>query len=431
MIVAAVLLYDEATPFPSLYALLPVGGTVLILLFGPAPTLTGRILATRAFVGIGLISYSAYLWHQPLFALTRIRLLDAPPASLMLALSALSLGLAALSWRYVEQPFRRPAGGPLARRGPMFALSGAAGLVLAAAGGTMVWTGGNAWRYPPAVLTAWEAEARVPGPETPCPRVSFEETRPVLCRLGAQDGAAPKARGAPGAAEAAEAGRRLVVVGDSHARQWAGTLDRIGRETRLRIDLYTKPACTVADMSYHYHRIRRDYRECTIWREAVFARIEADPPDGILLTHSALARARDPGGPEAYVAALGRSLGRLRATGRPVAYLQDNPVFFGFDAVDCLFRHVLNGARARGEEVCTLPREAALDPKLRAAERLLAAADPGLAMYDLSAPFCDDRLCYAGRDGRLMMSDSNHLSGPATALLEPRIRALVAALAGD
>ncbi len=73
LIVFAIFFYDEFTPFPSLYALAPVGGTALIILFGTSGTWVARLLSTKPFVGIGLISYSAYLWHQPLFAFARIR----------------------------------------------------------------------------------------------------------------------------------------------------------------------------------------------------------------------------------------------------------------------------------------------------------------------------------------------------------------------
>jgi hypothetical protein len=60
-------------------------------------------------VFLGLISYSAYLWHQPLLAFARISTFGPPSPALMLGLSALSLALAALSWRFVEQPFRNRA----------------------------------------------------------------------------------------------------------------------------------------------------------------------------------------------------------------------------------------------------------------------------------------------------------------------------------
>ena len=106
LIVGAILLYDAQTPFPSVYALAPVGGTVLIILFADAGTPVGRFLSMRGPVFIGLISYSAYLWHQPLFALARLAHAHEPPMALMLALAAGSLILAFLSWKHVEQPAR-------------------------------------------------------------------------------------------------------------------------------------------------------------------------------------------------------------------------------------------------------------------------------------------------------------------------------------
>ncbi|MBK1634200.1 acyltransferase family protein [Rhodovulum adriaticum] len=110
LILAAVVLYDETTPFPSLYGLAPVGGTALIVLFAWPGGRVAQLLAWRPIVAVGLVSYSAYLWHQPLFAFARIGLPAPPPGWVMLGLSALSLGLAALSWRFVEQPFRNRHG---------------------------------------------------------------------------------------------------------------------------------------------------------------------------------------------------------------------------------------------------------------------------------------------------------------------------------
>ena len=107
LIVFAIFVFDAATPFPSLYALVPVGGTVLIILFAANGTWTARLLSNRSLVGIGLISYSLYLWHQPLFAFARISSADKPSQALMLCLALLSLVLSYLTWRYIEKPFRR------------------------------------------------------------------------------------------------------------------------------------------------------------------------------------------------------------------------------------------------------------------------------------------------------------------------------------
>ena len=105
-IIFAFFFYDEKTPFPSVYTLVPVVGVVLLIMFGDKETLAAKLLGTKLFVGIGIISYSAYLWHQPLFAFVKIRILGEPSQLLMLALTVFSLFLAILSWRYIEKPFR-------------------------------------------------------------------------------------------------------------------------------------------------------------------------------------------------------------------------------------------------------------------------------------------------------------------------------------
>jgi peptidoglycan/LPS O-acetylase OafA/YrhL len=106
MIVWATFRFDEHMPFPGLTALVPTLGTALVLLFSRSQTLVGRLLGFGPLVGVGLISYSAYLWHQPIFAFTRHAALGEVPALVMLGLSAMTLVLAYLSWRFVEQPFR-------------------------------------------------------------------------------------------------------------------------------------------------------------------------------------------------------------------------------------------------------------------------------------------------------------------------------------
>ena len=105
-ILFSVLIFDESTPFPSLFTLLPVVGVSLVILFGGEKTIVAKLLSTDPLVKLGLISYSAYLWHQPIFAFARIRLIEQPSNILMLVLMLLSFGLASVSWRFVEQPFR-------------------------------------------------------------------------------------------------------------------------------------------------------------------------------------------------------------------------------------------------------------------------------------------------------------------------------------
>ena len=94
------------TPFPSFYALLPIIGVVLLILYASKETFVAKLLSLRFLVNLGLVSYSAYLWHQPLFAFARISLFEKPSNFLMITLSISSLILAFFSWKFVEQPFR-------------------------------------------------------------------------------------------------------------------------------------------------------------------------------------------------------------------------------------------------------------------------------------------------------------------------------------
>lgn len=100
---------DQNSRFPGLLALAPTLGTTLIILFATSRTLVGKVLAAKPLVSVGLISYSAYLWHQPLFAFTRHQSLTEPGKVTYFLLTCMTLVLAYLTWKYVETPFRNRA----------------------------------------------------------------------------------------------------------------------------------------------------------------------------------------------------------------------------------------------------------------------------------------------------------------------------------
>ncbi|MEM7499732.1 MAG: acyltransferase family protein [Pseudomonadota bacterium] len=123
---------DKSFGFPGPWTLIPVTGTLLLLLCARPGGLAGRFLTLRPVVGIGLISYSAYLWHQPLFVFARLEAVDVSAGALMLVMGLLSLVLAWASWRFVERPFRDRT---FLDRRQLFAAALAMILVPAAAGG--------------------------------------------------------------------------------------------------------------------------------------------------------------------------------------------------------------------------------------------------------------------------------------------------------
>ncbi|KAA0014330.1 acyltransferase [Billgrantia pellis] len=106
LLLYAIFTFDQSIPFPGLWALIPVLGTVLIILVAGEKDIAGRVLSLKPMVGIGLISYSAYLWHQPVFAFARERSFGPISDVDFILLSILSLLLAWFSWHYIELPFR-------------------------------------------------------------------------------------------------------------------------------------------------------------------------------------------------------------------------------------------------------------------------------------------------------------------------------------
>lgn len=106
LILGSSIFFTSRTPTPSIYTLAPTAGAALVILFAHEGTFTNKILSWKVFVGIGLVSYSAYLWHNPLFVAARVYSIDTPPWWVFVILMVATFVLSYLSWRFVEQPFR-------------------------------------------------------------------------------------------------------------------------------------------------------------------------------------------------------------------------------------------------------------------------------------------------------------------------------------
>ena len=404
-IVIAVFTYDTSTPFPSVYALLPVGGAVAVLMFGRDGTLPHRFLSSSSFVGIGLISYSAYLWHQPLFALARIRYTAPPPLPVMLGLAALALGLAYFSWRFVERPFRGPAA-VLKNRKQLFLTASVPVVLYCMIGALGVSFDGNLWRYDRKLIDELATMTRQDFMPQRCSTTDFVQMDTKPCVVGKGD-----------------ARVRLVVLGDSHAMQLGRMLDSFGRKYGVRIEMYTRSACSVASIVYYYPGIRRVYSECPEWRDRVVTRIAADDPRHILLTNSDIGYI-DSVPIDYYVEGLAKTIERLSSTGAGIVYLLDNPEFRAFDPIRCYAAQFLrNGSYNAG---CELPREAALGSALRSNERDLAKRFGNLQVLDASAPFCDEKSCFVADASGIFMHDRGHLSNYGVSRLEPVLASALA-----
>jgi hypothetical protein len=70
-------------------------------------TSVGKLLALPPLVFIGLISYSLYLWHWPMLVFAKYWAIAPISEALRLMILAASMVLAALTWRYIETPFRK------------------------------------------------------------------------------------------------------------------------------------------------------------------------------------------------------------------------------------------------------------------------------------------------------------------------------------
>ena len=104
LITYSILFFNATTPHPSFHTLIPIIGVALIIEFASKDEVIGRLLGSKVFVWIGLISYSAYLWHFPIFAFSRMG--KDPTNYDKLEWIVLTLILSVLSYFLVEKNFR-------------------------------------------------------------------------------------------------------------------------------------------------------------------------------------------------------------------------------------------------------------------------------------------------------------------------------------
>lgn len=213
-IVVPFFVFDSTTPFPGIAALLPVGGTVLFIASGASAkraTIAQRVLSSRLAVGVGMISYSLYLWHWPLIAFLKQYGLSLATVMEQVLLISVAMFLAYLTYRFVEQPFRRRA--CLATRGQLLT---AAAVVLVS-----LLTAGQVLRYTDGAFDRLPAQAQLFATTGACDHEYFRSHRASdvphrLQRIGAAN-VTPK----------------LLVWGDSHGMVFLPALEEMCRTSGI------------------------------------------------------------------------------------------------------------------------------------------------------------------------------------------------------
>ncbi|HEY3698924.1 MAG TPA: acyltransferase family protein [Spongiibacteraceae bacterium] len=143
----SILAFNEDTPFPGFAALLPCIGAALLLYAGAvAGNPLNRFMGSQPLRYFGLISYSLYLWHWPIFVLARFLFPTGLSTTAQIAQIALAWICAHLSWRFIEAPFRHKT--VFATRPQLFRFFAGSTAAMVLIGCAIVYANGFALRLP-------------------------------------------------------------------------------------------------------------------------------------------------------------------------------------------------------------------------------------------------------------------------------------------
>ena len=381
--------------FPSLPAIALVSGTGVLLRTARDQTWIARALRPRPFVAIGLVSYGAYLWHQPLFAFAQMRSVSAIPPWGLAALIALTFGLATLTYFCVERPTRDPqktATRPLmASLAGLTALAVVVGLALQAAPTSAL---------PFRLATFAEIDARLApnfGFAEPC-----DQPGPYRRLEDCASGSAPS----------------VLVWGDSYAMHLVDGLR--AANPRLTFAQATRSSCAPLRQfaALDAKTSLAKAGECVAFNEAVLADLAERPEiEWVVLSSSfehglgANERALDraalaDGGEDKVEGALLRLKSAVERLGKRVLLVSPPPAD-GSNLGDCLARaYVFKGE----PDACDFAKASADRHGAAQLAMLRAAQAKGLEVRWLSNDLCQGPTCRAWPDGALIYRDSGHLS---------------------
>lgn len=311
-VLAAALLYDNTTLFPGYAAALPVLGTALLLAGGVRPVIGGPqgILSLPPMRVIGDWSYSLYLWHWPVLVLAAARWgpLSAWQGALLLLVA---LGLAGLTYRFVENPFRRarvisvrharsvllyPAVVVLtlplllaADRVVQREVVGAGAAITVEDYGQAPGDPVPAFSADPVValveasVQAARNGAAIPADLSP-PLLELDDDRPSVgeCEYFEINEDRPLCpRGDP------DAERTLVLIGDSHARQWIPALEDLSERYGYQAYFLVREGCPGADVTPWLANGTGPSEDCAAFQDWAVEQVRELDPAVVLLGSAA------------------------------------------------------------------------------------------------------------------------------------------------
>ncbi len=405
MILAALALFDRTTIFPGLSALLPAGGALLLIWAGEEgrTPVANRLLALKPLAGIGLISYSLYLWHWPILGFFKFHAGGDPGLVAGVLLVGGAVAVSILSWRLVESRFRRH--GPASRRSELrsiavglLALAGLAGLGIA-----LDLSGGLPGRASAEFLKAQAALGDQWRGTKACLQGPGLAPAGTQCRFGDPAPDAPV----------------IALWGDSFANHHAPALDAIARDTGYGLLQVTKAGCFPQAPGAGAGTTRED-ADCETFRSASLAALAADPK----VTTVVIAGLWPAGaGLAPTMAALKVAVAQLAAAGKAVVLVGPPPDFGGGGGARCLIRKRFLGL---DESACDLPAAtaAANAAPIEMALGEIGAQVSGVRVVLPRAAFCDALTCRPTLpDGSLGYIDSGHLNGAGSLHLVPLLKA--------
>jgi len=384
-ILASAMLLTADSAYPGLFAMAPSIAAALVIIGGQnAPgSLPQALLASRPAVWLGDRSYSWYLWHWPVLVLGSVWP-ERPGAAGTSLLVALSLLLAAASFRWIERPIWK---GRVSRTRPRHAFVGAVLAMLVVVFGAP-WIAEQAFRYDAPQEASLPAELRVTVPEV---------YRHDCDSWTASAALVPCVFGNPGA------DRTVLLLGDSIGAQWYGLLPELFDTENWRIVVLTKSACPMVDEDFFYERIGSIYTVCTEWRDAMLEYVADSAPDVVFVGSSAyypFTADEWKTGSRRVVEALSRSAGS-------VVVIPGTPML-SFDGQACLRRAA---GKSVSPQICSEFIDA---PQSAVVADYLAEAISGLDnvhLLDLADLVCPENICSAvAASGLAVFRDHVHLS---------------------